>query len=313
MEEKIGEGEFKKQALQMINDIESTIKYHIKEFGSDGGLAENGCCSSGVQLVQFQILIAALGVTLSIVWLLIQHRSSKYVLYYKTQARKYAKKTSFLVPFHAYSGGTLLCFSGNRIDLGGYAVLGPIDITVGGIELASIDYFMNFAERCRENIERMLGKVIQDRANVPSPIVNPTPCSEVECALLVEMVKQVGALNVGRFFRERTLTGHYAFRLLHDYMFGSEPNKKSLSENISNQILFEFPSHDFDMDYHICKELGLPVFEMTETESDKTKSLVNKLDALSENDVICRRITDTYKSPFFRLYTIGGQNNGKPS
>jgi hypothetical protein len=47
----------------------------------------------GVQLVQFQILIALLGATLSLVWLLIQHRSSKYVLYYKTQAREYAKKT----------------------------------------------------------------------------------------------------------------------------------------------------------------------------------------------------------------------------
>lgn len=47
----------------------------------------------GVQLVQFQILIALLGATLSLVWLLIQHRSSKYVLYYKTQARVYAEKT----------------------------------------------------------------------------------------------------------------------------------------------------------------------------------------------------------------------------
>jgi hypothetical protein len=48
----------------------------------------------GVQLVQFQMLIAALGATLSFVWLLIQHRSSKYVLYYKTQARVYAEKTA---------------------------------------------------------------------------------------------------------------------------------------------------------------------------------------------------------------------------
>lgn len=218
--------------------------------------------------------------------------------------RDFAKKVNFLVPFHSYSGGTLLCFSGNCIILGAYAVLGPIDITLGGIELASIDYYMEFAERCREDIEELINKIMRKRANAPSPILNAGPCSDVDCALLVEMVKQVGALNVGRFFRERTLTGHYGHRLLHDYMFAGEPNKESLSTKIANGVLFEFPSHDFDMDYHICKEIGLPVFEMTEEESDKTKTLVNKLDELSDQDVICRRITDRYKSPFFRLYDI---------
>ena len=46
------------------------------------------------QLALFQAIIAILGVTLSLVWLLIQHRSSKYVLYYKTQARRLAKLTN---------------------------------------------------------------------------------------------------------------------------------------------------------------------------------------------------------------------------
>lgn len=46
-----------------------------------------------VQLASFQILIAILGVMLSSIWILIQHRSSKYVLYYKTEARKYAVLT----------------------------------------------------------------------------------------------------------------------------------------------------------------------------------------------------------------------------
>lgn len=45
------------------------------------------------QLVSFQILIAILGAILSIIWLLIQHRSSKYILYYKSQSRKYSSLT----------------------------------------------------------------------------------------------------------------------------------------------------------------------------------------------------------------------------
>jgi len=48
----------------------------------------------GSQLASFQVLIATLGVFLSTIWLLIQHRSSKYILYYKSKAREYAKLTN---------------------------------------------------------------------------------------------------------------------------------------------------------------------------------------------------------------------------
>lgn len=46
------------------------------------------------QLALFRILIAFLGLALSLVWLLIQYRSSQYVLYYKTEARRLAKITN---------------------------------------------------------------------------------------------------------------------------------------------------------------------------------------------------------------------------
>jgi hypothetical protein len=45
-------------------------------------------------LTLFQALTSILGVCLSVIWLLIQHRSSKYILYYKTEARRLAKLTN---------------------------------------------------------------------------------------------------------------------------------------------------------------------------------------------------------------------------
>lgn len=45
-------------------------------------------------LTVFQALISILGLALSLIWLLIQHRSSKYILYYKTEAQKLAKLTN---------------------------------------------------------------------------------------------------------------------------------------------------------------------------------------------------------------------------
>jgi len=46
------------------------------------------------QLALFRTLIAILGATLSIIWLLIQYRSSQYILYYKTEVRRLAKLTN---------------------------------------------------------------------------------------------------------------------------------------------------------------------------------------------------------------------------
>jgi len=47
-----------------------------------------------LQLSLFRILIALGGAALCAVWLLIQHRSSKYVIHYKTEARRLAKSTN---------------------------------------------------------------------------------------------------------------------------------------------------------------------------------------------------------------------------
>jgi hypothetical protein len=219
--------------------------------------------------------------------------------------RDFARNVDFLIPFHAYSGGTLTCFCANNIRLGAYSCLSPIDITLEEIELASIDYYMEFAQKSRQKIEEMLNDFLQDASKEGSPIVRPRPTTDVERHLLVEMVKQVGALNVGRYFRERTLTGHYAIKLLSDYMFAKNSNKQSLCDDIANKILFEFPSHEFEMDYHICKDLGLPVSEMNDAESEKTKSLVDELDELTDQGIICKQLDETYKAPFIRLYPLG--------
>jgi len=216
--------------------------------------------------------------------------------------RDFADNVVFLVPEHAYSGGTLTCLAGNEIRLGAYAGLSPIDITVGssetrGIQLLNIDYFMDFVSDCRKRIERML-KDTGARGQ-----------TNVDCDLLVEMTKQVGALDVGRFYRERTLTGHYAERLLNDYMFSGQLNREELSNDIISKLLFAMPSHHFEMDYHILKEIKLPVREMPEQESEITKAIVEILEVLTRAQVICRDIGDDYKMPFIRLYDGDGVVN----
>jgi hypothetical protein len=56
------------------------------------------------------------------------------------------------------------------------------------------------------------------------------------------------------------------------------------------------------MDYHICKEIKLPVVEMSDPESDSTKNFINMLEKLTKTNIICKDVENEYKLPFFRLY-----------
>lgn len=121
--------------------------------------------------------------------------------------RGVANKVSIFVPFKAYSSGTLMCFGTDKILLATSAVLSPIDIYVrfendenNRIELAAIDKYIEFVKHCK--------KMIEDAEME----------TNLEEALLVEMVRQIGATNIGSFFRKREWTKYYAEILLSDYM-----------------------------------------------------------------------------------------------
>lgn len=208
----------------------------------------------------------------------------------------FAKKIAFLVPFHATSGGTIVCLGGYEIRLGAYSSLSPIDIRLGNIELASIDSYKKFAIDCRRDVERVLDENNSERT------------TNVESALLCELVEQNTGLGIGTLYRLKDLTGHYAFRLMYDYMFSEHSNRGAMAQTITDSLLREFPSHSYVLDYHMSALIKLPVMEMNEEESEKTKAFVNFLDELVRQGIICRDIGiseegETLKSPFFRLYT----------
>ena len=210
----------------------------------------------------------------------------------------FVDKITFLVPNYAFSGGTLLCLSGVGIELGSFAQMSPLDLIIQQnkknlqktTELVSIDYFMNFAKECRKKMEIMF--------NEESINAHTT----VDSDLLVELVKEVGGIQLGAYYRLRKFTEEYAKRLLHDYMFKNTYNKDELINKIIQKFLFEYPTHSFVMDYHLLKDLGLPVVHMDENIFDKTRGLVHKLQELSNDDIVCKKINEGYKMPFFRLY-----------
>lgn len=207
--------------------------------------------------------------------------------------RGIVNKVSIIVPFKAYSSGTLMCFGTDKILLATSAVLSPIDIYVrfendenNRIELAAIDKYIEFVKHCKKTIE------------------DAGMETNLEDALLVEMVRQIGATNIGSFFRKREWTKYYAEILLSDYMLKDIADKQKIMDHIIDMMVFKFPSHSFDIDYNIAKRIGLIVENMSVDLSDKTKSLVKLLEDAELNDLICIYMGDGYRLPFFRLYNM---------
>ena len=212
--------------------------------------------------------------------------------------RSLCKKLDVLVPEKAYSAGTLMSFAGDKIRLGDYAGLSPIDITVYSnkpqsedVQLAAIDSFLGFANRARKQIEQMLMEIGRDGAS-----------SCVDSDLLVQMVKEVGALTVGRYYRERTVTGQYAEILLDHYMFNGVSDGLDRRNGVIKHFLFLAPAHEFHLDYGLCSTWHLDVEQMSTVESDLTKKVVNLLRIATSNGIICQRLNNDVRMPFIRLY-----------
>lgn len=214
--------------------------------------------------------------------------------------RSMSHKVSILVPEYSYSGGTLFSMCGDEVLFADNARLSPIDITLSAVEsdehfeLANVDYYMRFTRDCLDMVLDVISKKYESGEFRPQ--------TRVESDLLVEMVKQVTAHDVGKFFRERTLTGFYAERLLMDYMLRTINNRNTLKDKIIRTILFELPSHEFDMDFAICSQMGLPVKQMTIRESDSSKSIVEQLNQLTLQGLICPDEENNVKVPYFKLH-----------
>ncbi|MBA7672871.1 hypothetical protein ES703_81058 [subsurface metagenome] len=112
----------------------------------------------------------------------------------------------------------------------------------------------------------------------------------------------MGTIAIGKFYRERTLTGHYAERLMDDYMFKNYSDKEERRDKIIKELLFLAPSHDFQVDFHIAKNMMLPVEEMTSEEFIDTSLLIDNLINAFKQKIICQYVKEDYYLPLFRLY-----------
>ena len=222
--------------------------------------------------------------------------------------RDYATQASFLIPEYAYSAGTLMCLAGDVVTLGANAVLSPIDITVERrfagerdheprflsednrqtrVETVAIDHFIKAAAQARIEVEREFRRMGWTEAK-----------SDADSAMLRTMVEQLGVLEIGKIYREKNIAQHYANQLLQSYMLKGAPHE--MIDRVISRLVVDTPSHEFDIDYHLCYDIGLRVDRLTDNLSDIGQLLIQELDSAARQGFIC--VSNERPVPFFQYF-----------
>ena len=195
--------------------------------------------------------------------------------------RHYYNGVEFLIPDHAYSAGTILCMSGDKIFMNYNSVLGPIDPQVMNKEgrfVPALGYL--------ESIESLLMKA------------KTNSISEVEMKIL----KDFDLAELKSYEQARDLSIDLLKRWLVKYKFSnllaSESEKVKLAERIANELTDyrRWKSHGRPLSMETIKSLGLEI-ENFGSDKQLEKQVMDLFD-LSE-DYMRYQGTDSF------IYSIG--------
>ena len=106
-------------------------------------------------------------------------------------------------------------------------------------------------------------------------------------------------MRIATFYRQRNIAERYARQLLENYMLRDAHPERV--QGVIDGLITQAPDHDFDMDYHICSDIGLKVTEANQELSDLAKELLRELESATDSNVICgRKFNNSLeRMPFF--------------
>jgi len=191
---------------------------------------------------------------------------------------RYATVTA-LIPLHAKSAATLMCLGADRIVMGEFAHLGPVDVQLMDPLHRGAEYFsplnefkaMDFLrDYAVELVDFFTGLFLQRSGmSVKDALHETIPCVT---AILRPLYAQVDPIEMGEHRRSLAIGEEYANRLL-------DAVKNPHRERIVEKLVWKYPSHDFSIDRDEARDLGLPVEKMNEKDEDALLNAITELKA----------------------------------
>lgn len=214
--------------------------------------------------------------------------------------RSYCKKLNVLVATHSHSGGTLIAFGADKIEMGRSGTLSPIDIQIdsgnGIFSLLSIEKYLEFLE----NTSKLHGLAEGNKTGYITELTK-------------ELTREVCPSRLGELFRLRSLTELHAKTLLYNYMLKNNSNKEAIANQIIAKFTKESPTHHFLMDYELVAESGLNVEKMDNKVYKLAIGIINVLAQLKRAGVVCPFYpgSTNKRRPFFMVFDVAGENRNE--
>ena len=191
------------------------------------------------------------------------------------------KTVNVIVPLAAKSAATLMCLGASRICMGELAELGPIDIQIddpveqGGKSFSPLDEFKsmehmrdlavewinNYAQLMHEMYEISIHDGLRDAVPLVTGLMRP-------------IMEQINPIEMGGYRRAIAISEEYAKRML---AISGNPKARA----IVRRMVWEYPAHDFCIDFDEAKEIGLPVERLP---MDQDKLICNAIQLLERDE-----------------------------
>jgi Serine dehydrogenase proteinase len=173
--------------------------------------------------------------------------------------RRRFREVNVLVPITAKNAATLMCLGADQIFMGELADLGPIDIQIddsyehGAKSFSPLDEFKSMEFLRESAIDGMdyYAKLmnIQYGVSIKSGLEASVP---LVTALMNPIFAQIDPIKMGGYRRAIAIGEEYAKRML-------ALTRNPQAPQIVQTMVWEYPSHDFAIEYEEAEELGLPV------------------------------------------------------
>jgi hypothetical protein len=183
--------------------------------------------------------------------------------------RRRFKTVNAIVPLRAKSAATLMCLGADKIYMGELAELGPVDIQLddayehGDKSFSPLDEFKSMEFLRESSIEGMDFYASLMNAQYGVSIKEGL---EAAIPLMAELMKpifgQIDPIKMGGYRRAIAIGEEYAKRML-----ALTGNPKA--PEIVQKMVWEYPSHDFCIDFEEARVLGLPVERLPEAQDHK--------------------------------------------
>lgn len=176
--------------------------------------------------------------------------------------RRRYKEVTIIVPLMAKSAATLMCLGADKIYMGEFGDLGPIDIQIDDPvdkgekavspldEFKSLEYMRDMAMEwmayCAAVSNQEYGLSIRQGLEHSVPLVT---------GLMRPILSQIDPLEVGSYRRSLAIGEEYGKRML--ALTGQE------NDDMVHELVWEYPSHSFCIDFEEAERLGLPVERLT--------------------------------------------------